>query len=60
MAVGVALSLWVAVGAALYPPSAQSMGVLLSSAANCAAPSANASGLLGPLLTTNTSGRASR
>ncbi|XP_073076224.1 sodium/iodide cotransporter isoform X3 [Manis javanica] len=59
MAVGVALSLWVAVGAALYPPSAQSMGVLLSSAANCAAPSANASGLLGPLLTTNTSGRAS-
>ncbi|XP_057346106.1 sodium/iodide cotransporter isoform X5 [Manis pentadactyla] len=59
MAVGVALSLWVAVGAALYPPSAQSMGVLLSSAANCAAPSANASGLLGPLLATNTSGRAS-
>ncbi|KAK2498589.1 hypothetical protein MC885_003764 [Smutsia gigantea] len=59
MVVGLALSLWVAVGATLYPPSAQSMGVLLSSAANCAAPSANASGPLGPLLTTNTSGPAS-
>eukprot|EP00069_Balaena_mysticetus_P019850 bmy_02610T0 len=35
LAVGLALSLWVAVGATLYPPSAQSMGVLPSSAAGC-------------------------
>nr|XP_012591094.1 sodium/iodide cotransporter [Microcebus murinus] len=47
---GLALSLWVAVGATLYPPSAQTMGVLPSSAARCLAPSANASGLPGPLL----------
>ncbi|XP_075857352.1 sodium/iodide cotransporter [Microcebus murinus] len=47
---GLALSLWVAVGATLYPPSAQTMGVLPSSAARCPAPSANASGLPGPLL----------
>ncbi|XP_057565801.1 sodium/iodide cotransporter isoform X2 [Hippopotamus amphibius kiboko] len=59
LAVGLALSLWVAVGATLYPPSAQSMGVLLSSAAGCAVPSANASGLLDSLLTANTSSRAS-
>ncbi|KAM9730208.1 sodium/iodide cotransporter [Dama dama] len=59
LAVGLALSLWVAVGATLYPPSAQSMGVLPSSAAGCAVPSANASGLLDPLLTTNASGRVS-
>ncbi|KAF4014361.1 hypothetical protein G4228_006585 [Cervus hanglu yarkandensis] len=59
LAVGLALSLWVAVGATLYPPSAQSMGVLPSSAAGCAVPSANASGLLDPLLTANASGRVS-
>uniref|UniRef100_H0X6K4 Solute carrier family 5 member 5 n=1 Tax=Otolemur garnettii TaxID=30611 RepID=H0X6K4_OTOGA len=47
---GVALSLWVALGATLYPPSAQTMGVLPSSAVRCVAPSANASGLLDPLL----------
>ncbi|XP_004423022.1 PREDICTED: sodium/iodide cotransporter [Ceratotherium simum simum] len=58
LAAGLALSLWVAVGAALYPPSAQSMGVLTSSAAGCAQPSANASGLPGPLLAANASGGA--
>ncbi|XP_019497331.1 PREDICTED: sodium/iodide cotransporter isoform X1 [Hipposideros armiger] len=60
IAAGSALSLWVAVGATLYPPSAQSMGVLPSSAAGCAEPSANTSGLLGPLLAINTSSGASR
>uniref|UniRef100_A0A8C2NJS2 Solute carrier family 5 member 5 n=1 Tax=Capra hircus TaxID=9925 RepID=A0A8C2NJS2_CAPHI len=59
LAVGLALSLWVAVGATLYPPSAQSMGVLPSSASGCAVPSANASGLLDPLLTANASSRVS-
>ncbi|XP_024623163.1 sodium/iodide cotransporter [Neophocaena asiaeorientalis asiaeorientalis] len=59
LAVGLALSLWVAVGATLYPPSAQSMGVLPSSAAGCAVPSANASGILDPLLAANASSRAS-
>ncbi|XP_045364157.2 sodium/iodide cotransporter isoform X3 [Camelus bactrianus] len=59
LAVGLALSLWVAVGATLYPPSAQSMGVLPSSAAGCAVPSANASGFLDPLLAANASSRAS-
>ncbi|XP_012509463.1 PREDICTED: sodium/iodide cotransporter [Propithecus coquereli] len=47
---GLALSLWVSVGATLYPPSAQTMGVLPSSAVRCAAPSANASGLPDSLL----------
>uniref|UniRef100_A0A8C3WWS0 Solute carrier family 5 member 5 n=1 Tax=Catagonus wagneri TaxID=51154 RepID=A0A8C3WWS0_9CETA len=59
LAVGLALSLWVAVGATLYPPSAQSMGVLPSSAVGCALPSANASGLLDPVLAANASSRAS-
>nr|XP_031545288.1 sodium/iodide cotransporter isoform X3 [Vicugna pacos] len=59
LAVGLALSLWVAVGATLYPPSAQSMGVLPSSAAGCAVLSANASGFLDPLLAANASSRAS-
>ncbi|XP_034513940.1 sodium/iodide cotransporter [Ailuropoda melanoleuca] len=54
LATGLALSLWVAVGATLYPPSTQSLGVLPSSAANCVVHSANASGLLDPLLATNT------
>ncbi|XP_039099194.1 sodium/iodide cotransporter isoform X2 [Hyaena hyaena] len=54
LAAGFALSLWVAVGATLYPPSAQSLGVLPSSATDgCAVPSANASGLL----VTNTSSK---
>ncbi|XP_073920649.1 sodium/iodide cotransporter [Castor canadensis] len=52
---GLALSLWVALGATLYPPSAKSMGVLPTSAASCPAPSANASVLLDPLLATNAS-----
>ncbi|XP_008574925.1 PREDICTED: sodium/iodide cotransporter [Galeopterus variegatus] len=55
---GLALSLWVAVGATLYPPSAQTMGVLPSSATGCLAPSANVSGLLDPLLAANASSRA--
>ncbi|ELW67165.1 Sodium/iodide cotransporter [Tupaia chinensis] len=55
---GLLLSLWVAVGATLYPPSAQSMGVLSSSAAGCAAPAANASDLLDRLLAINSSSRA--
>ncbi|XP_040484971.1 sodium/iodide cotransporter [Ursus maritimus] len=54
LATGLALSLWVAVGATLYPPSTQSLGVLPSSAADCVVHSANASGLLDPLLATNT------
>ncbi|XP_006749640.1 sodium/iodide cotransporter [Leptonychotes weddellii] len=57
LATGLALSLWVAVGATLYPPSTQSLGVLPSSAAGCVVPSANSSGLLGQLLATNTSSR---
>ncbi|KAM7140626.1 sodium/iodide cotransporter [Molossus nigricans] len=52
---GLLFSLWVAVGATLYPPKAKSMGVLPSSAAGCAGPSANASGFLGPLLIANDS-----
>lgn len=60
IAAGLALSLWVAVGSTLYPPSAQSMGVLPSSAAGCAESSANASGLLGPLFATNASSEAPR
>ncbi|XP_036997906.2 sodium/iodide cotransporter isoform X2 [Artibeus jamaicensis] len=59
---GLTLSLWVAVGTTLYPPTAKSTGVLPSSAAGCAGPSANASasGLLGPLLTANASSGAPR
>lgn len=55
------VSLWVAVGATLYPPTAKAMGVLPSSAAaGCAGPAANASGLLGPLLLANASSGAAR
>ncbi|XP_055975759.1 sodium/iodide cotransporter [Sorex fumeus] len=43
LAAGLALSLWVAVGATLYPPSPQSMGELSTSAAGCAQLLANAS-----------------
>ncbi|XP_045709323.1 sodium/iodide cotransporter [Phyllostomus hastatus] len=59
---GLTLSLWVAVGTTLYPPTAKSMGVLPSSAAGCAGPSANASasGLLGPLLAASASSGAPR
>ncbi|KAG8517325.1 Sodium/iodide cotransporter [Galemys pyrenaicus] len=49
LAAGLALSLWVALGATLYPPSAQSMGVLPSSTTNCRELSANASNLSVPL-----------
>ncbi|KAM4888199.1 sodium/iodide cotransporter [Thomomys bottae] len=52
---GLALSLWVAVGATLYPPSAESMGVLPFSDTRCQAPSANAS-VLDLLLAANSSG----
>ncbi|PNJ28496.1 sodium/iodide cotransporter [Pongo abelii] len=56
---GLALSLWVALGATLYPPSEQTMRVLPSSAARCVALSVNASGLLDPaLLPANDSSRA--
>ncbi|XP_022262591.1 sodium/iodide cotransporter isoform X2 [Canis lupus baileyi] len=57
LASGLVLSLWVAVGATLYPPSNQSLGVLPSSSAGCAVPSANASDLMGLLLANNTSSR---
>ncbi|XP_036884768.1 sodium/iodide cotransporter isoform X3 [Sturnira hondurensis] len=59
---GLTLSLWVAMGTTLYPPTAKSTGVLPSSAAGCAGPSANAStsGLLGPILATNASSGAPR
>ncbi|XP_066125976.1 sodium/iodide cotransporter isoform X2 [Saccopteryx bilineata] len=57
---GLTISLWVAVGATLYPPKAESMGVLPSSAAGCVGPSANASGLLGSLLITSASSGAPR
>ncbi|XP_058148801.1 LOW QUALITY PROTEIN: sodium/iodide cotransporter [Dasypus novemcinctus] len=50
---GLALSLWVAVGASVYPPSAQSMGVLPTSTAGC-----NASGLLGAPPAANASAEA--
>nr|KAF6402505.1 solute carrier family 5 member 5 [Rousettus aegyptiacus] len=60
LAVGLAISLWVAVGATLYPPSAQSMGVLPSSVTGCAVLSANTSGDPGPLLASNASIRAPR
>nr|XP_039322617.1 LOW QUALITY PROTEIN: sodium/iodide cotransporter [Saimiri boliviensis boliviensis] len=59
LAAGLALSLWVALGATLYPPSEQTMRVLPSSAARCVALSANASGLLDPSrLPANDSSRA--
>ncbi|XP_037673829.1 sodium/iodide cotransporter [Choloepus didactylus] len=46
---GLALALWVALGATVYPPSAQIMGVLPTSAAGCSGPAANASlGALSP------------
>uniref|UniRef100_A0A8D2F9F5 Solute carrier family 5 member 5 n=1 Tax=Theropithecus gelada TaxID=9565 RepID=A0A8D2F9F5_THEGE len=55
---GLALSLWVALGATLYPPSEQTMRVLPSSAARCLALSVNASGLLDmALLPANDSSR---
>ncbi|XP_036170744.1 sodium/iodide cotransporter isoform X3 [Myotis myotis] len=57
---GLIVSLWVAVGATMYPPTAKAMGVLPSSAAACAGPAANASGLLGPLLLANASSGAAR
>nr|KAF6350181.1 solute carrier family 5 member 5 [Myotis myotis] len=44
----------------MYPPTAKAMGVLPSSAAACAGPAANASGLLGPLLLANASSGAAR
>ncbi|XP_049644336.1 sodium/iodide cotransporter [Suncus etruscus] len=40
---GLALSLWVAVGATLYPPSAQSMGELPTSVSGCAQVPSNGS-----------------
>ncbi|XP_004595851.1 sodium/iodide cotransporter [Ochotona princeps] len=58
LAAGLVVSLWVAVGATLYPPSAPMMGVLPSSAADCAATSwanASSSGSLDSLLAANTS-----
>ncbi|XP_006876352.1 PREDICTED: sodium/iodide cotransporter [Chrysochloris asiatica] len=58
LGVGLALSLWVAVGASLYPPSEQTMGVLPTSAAGCEELPSNASSLLGPVLTFNASSRA--
>ncbi|XP_048196649.1 sodium/iodide cotransporter [Perognathus longimembris pacificus] len=53
---GLALSLWVAVGATLYPPSAESMGVLPFSTTGCLVPSANVSDL-DSLLAANSLGR---
>ncbi|XP_060038308.1 sodium/iodide cotransporter [Erinaceus europaeus] len=50
LAAGLVLSLWVSVGASLYPPSAQSMGVLPASITGCLVPSANASKHQGELL----------
>ncbi|KAK7805143.1 hypothetical protein U0070_004269 [Myodes glareolus] len=44
LAAGLAVSLWVALGATLYPPGEQIMGVLPTSAAGCT----NASLLMGP------------
>lgn len=51
LAAGLAVSLWVAVGATLYPPGEQTMGVLPTSAAGCT----NASVLLDPPGAANTS-----
>ncbi|NXM25559.1 SC5A5 protein, partial [Oxyruncus cristatus] len=50
LAAGFALSLWVAVGATLYPPSAATMGVLPSSGALC--PPLNGTGANGTALPT--------
>ncbi|KAG3279948.1 sodium/iodide cotransporter isoform X3 [Ictidomys tridecemlineatus] len=59
LVMGLALSLWVAMGATLYPPSAQIMGVLPSSTHGCETLSANASDLLELTLATNASSRTS-
>uniref|UniRef100_A0A8D2E2D1 Solute carrier family 5 member 5 n=1 Tax=Sciurus vulgaris TaxID=55149 RepID=A0A8D2E2D1_SCIVU len=59
LAAGLSLSLWVAVGATLYPPSAQIMGVLPSSTSGCWTLSANTSVLLDSILATNASSRTS-
>ncbi|XP_047387702.1 sodium/iodide cotransporter isoform X2 [Sciurus carolinensis] len=56
---GLSLSLWVAMGATLYPPSAQIMGVLPSSTSGCVTLSANTSVLLDSILATNASSRTS-
>ncbi|XP_040598047.1 sodium/iodide cotransporter isoform X3 [Mesocricetus auratus] len=53
LAAGLTVSLWVAVGATLYPPGEQIMGVLPTSAAGCT----NASVLMGPTGAANTSSR---
>ncbi|XP_052608530.1 sodium/iodide cotransporter [Peromyscus californicus insignis] len=53
LAAGLAVSLWVAVGATLYPPGEQTMGVLPTSAAGCT----NASVLMGPPGAANASSR---
>ncbi|XP_021106803.1 sodium/iodide cotransporter isoform X7 [Heterocephalus glaber] len=52
---GFSISLWVALGATLYPPSEQTMGVLPSSATACVVSSSNASVLLDSLPTVNAS-----
>ncbi|XP_036022484.1 sodium/iodide cotransporter isoform X2 [Onychomys torridus] len=53
LAAGLAVSLWVAVGATLYPPGEHIMGVLPTSAAGCT----NASVLMGPPGAANASSR---
>ncbi|MEJ1287893.1 solute carrier family 5 (sodium iodide symporter) member 5 [Cricetulus griseus] len=53
LAAGLIVSLWVAVGATLYPPGEQIMGVLPTSAASCT----NASVLMGPPGAANASSR---
>ncbi|XP_010604824.2 sodium/iodide cotransporter, partial [Fukomys damarensis] len=55
LGVGFLLSLWVALGATLYPPSEQTMGVLPSSATGCMVSFSNAS-VLYSLATINNSG----
>lgn len=55
LGVGFLLSLWVALGATLYPPSEQTMGVLPSSATGCMVSFSNAS-VLYSLATVNNSG----
>nr|XP_004665995.1 sodium/iodide cotransporter [Jaculus jaculus] len=56
---GLALSLWVSLGATLYPPSEQTMGVLPTSASGCEALATNVSVLLDPLVAASGSGRVS-
>ncbi|EHB04152.1 Sodium/iodide cotransporter [Heterocephalus glaber] len=56
---GFSISLWVALGATLYPPSEQTMGVLPSSATACVVSSSNASVLLDSLPTVNASASSS-